>query len=68
VHGRGGDSASLVLEVVDDGVGFDATHPVEASHFGLRSLRDLVDMAGRTLDVRSAPGRGTHVVLEVASR
>ena len=35
-------------------------------HLGLRGLRDLVDEAGGTLDVRSAPGAGTTVVLEVA--
>jgi signal transduction histidine kinase len=54
----------LTLDVTDDGDGFDARRP--ASGLGLRSLRDLIDEAGGTLDVRSVPGGGTTVHLEVA--
>ena len=56
----------LVLEVVDDGAGFDPTRTVDPTHFGLRGLRDLAEIAGASLDVRSEPGRGTHVTLEVS--
>jgi len=53
----------LTLDVTDDGDGFDARRP--ASGLGLRSLRDLIEEAGGTLDVRSVPGSGTTVHLEV---
>jgi signal transduction histidine kinase len=36
-----------------------------ASGLGLRSLRGLIAEAGGTLDVRSTPGGGTTVHLEV---
>ena len=59
---RSGDR--LTLDVTDDGVGFadgDA-----GTGIGLRSLRDLVAEVGGRLDVRSTPGAGTTVHLEVA--
>lgn len=56
----------LVLEVVDDGAGFDPARTVDPAHFGLRGLRDLTEITGANLDVRSEPSRGTHVTLEVS--
>jgi two-component system NarL family sensor kinase len=55
----------LVLEVVDDGVGFDpGATPVDA-HFGLRAAESLVREHRGTLEVESAPGSGTIVRVEV---
>lgn len=54
-------AAGVALEVSDDGAGFDSRASAEPGHFGLRSLRDLVEMAGGVLDIRSTPGRGTQV-------
>ena len=59
------DPQRTVLEVVDDGVGFDSTVPPEPGHLGLRALHDLVRDAGGELTVTSSPGRGTKVRLEV---
>ena len=56
------------LEVSDDGIGFDADRPTEGDHFGLRGLRDLAGEAGGSLQLTSAPGSGTTVVLEVPTR
>ncbi|AGZ41635.1 GAF domain-containing sensor histidine kinase [Actinoplanes friuliensis] len=54
---------SVVLEVGDDGRGFD---PREASRqFGLASMRERARGAGGRLDVLSRPGEGTTVRLEV---
>jgi two-component system, NarL family, sensor kinase len=57
---RQGDD--VVLQVADDGVGFD-THAVlarpEPGHLGLRVLADLTRDGGAELSVRSAPGAGT---------
>ena len=53
----------LLLDVTDDGVGFAPRHG--AGGIGLRSLRDLIRGAGGRLDVRSAPGGGTTVHVEV---
>jgi signal transduction histidine kinase len=58
----GREEGAVVLDVLDDGPGFDAAvldQPVEG-HFGLRVLADLASDAGATLQVASAPGAGTH--------
>ncbi|HYO40459.1 MAG TPA: ATP-binding protein [Nocardioidaceae bacterium] len=53
----------LVLDVTDDGDGFEPQH--ESGGIGLRGLRDLIREARGRLDVRTAPGQGTTVHLEV---
>jgi signal transduction histidine kinase len=58
------DGAALVLEIHDDGVGFDPESPpasVPDQHFGLMTMRERVEMAGGRFSVRSSPGSGTHV-------
>jgi two-component system, NarL family, sensor kinase len=63
VSGAGGTG---VLEVTDDGAGFDPDALAAAEdHFGLRMLGDVATDAGGRLEVRSAPGAGTTVRLEV---
>lgn len=60
-----GDGRRLTLEVVDDGVGFEpggARHP---HSYGLRGLTTLVADCGGELGVRSSPGEGTTVRMEV---
>lgn len=56
------------LVVADDGVGFDPGAVATRGHFGLRGMQDLIGEAGGTLDVRSGPGQGTTVTLEVSHR
>ena len=57
-----------VLEVEDDGVGFDAA-TVDArrtlGHVGLRVLGDLTADAGGRCEVISSPGGGTRVLVEM---
>ena len=60
-----GDEEELLLEVVDDGVGFDTTAPSEPDRFGLRGLRSLVRDVGGELKVDSAVGEGTSVRMAV---
>ncbi|HEY8451121.1 MAG: histidine kinase [Micromonosporaceae bacterium] len=50
----------LVLEVVDDGVGFDPDGRFPG-HLGLASMRRRLTEVGGALEIRSAPGRGTRV-------
>ena len=46
----------------DDGVGFDLANALDRNrmrlHLGLESMRERVSVAGGTLDIRTAPGRG----------
>jgi two-component system, NarL family, sensor kinase len=57
------DGDATVLEISDDGCGFDPPvtlmHPV-AGHFGLRVLTDIAREAGAELFVASAHGAGTR--------
>jgi signal transduction histidine kinase len=58
------------MVVADDGRGFapgDREARGEAGHVGLTLLQDLVRQSGGSLDVRSTPGQGTTVELEVPS-
>ena len=51
-----------MLEVTDDGSGFDLPATLSrprAGHLGLSVLADLAAAGGATLDVRTAPGAGT---------
>ena len=60
-----------VLDVADDGVGFDpavAPDRPAQGHVGLRVLADLAAEAGGQFEVTSRPGDGTHVHLEVPTR
>jgi signal transduction histidine kinase len=53
----------VILEVSDAGRGFDTAAP--SGGLGLASMRERAASAGAALTVRSAPGKGTLVRLEV---
>jgi signal transduction histidine kinase len=50
------------LEVRDDGRGFRSSD-VAADHLGLSIMRERAEAVGATLQVRTAPGEGTDVVV-----
>ncbi|MGY1663337.1 sensor histidine kinase [Geodermatophilus sp. SYSU D00705] len=58
---------ALVCEVTDDGVGFEAAPDPDGhgGRFGLRLLADLAAAEGAALWLRTAPGSGTTLRLEV---
>jgi signal transduction histidine kinase len=56
------EDGKLVLSVDDDGTGFE---PATARGLGLVSMSDRAEAAGGVLAVRSAPGEGTTVRVEV---
>jgi signal transduction histidine kinase len=53
----------LRLRVIDDGSGFDTT--VSGAGFGLGGMRERAAMVGAELSVRSGPGAGTEVAVEL---
>lgn len=58
----------VVVSVVDDGPGFPAAREAEAEqdgHYGLVGMRERLEGVGGGCDIRSAPGFGTQVRLEV---
>jgi signal transduction histidine kinase len=55
----------IVLEVADDGAGFDPGDPeLRATHLGLTSMEERARRVGGRLEIDSVPGRGTAVRLE----
>jgi signal transduction histidine kinase len=55
------------LEVADDGVGFDPDRAeLRSRHLGLTSMEERARELGGRLEIRSSPGTGTTVRLEVA--
>ena len=55
------------MTVEDDGCGFVAEGGAipGGQHFGLQSMRERAEQLGGSLQIQSAPGAGTRVVLEV---
>ncbi len=60
------ESESVMLEVTDDGVGFDAARSVDG--LGLRNMRERTFNVGGRLDVRSTPGAGTRLQMRLPIR
>jgi signal transduction histidine kinase len=50
----------LEIAVIDDGVGMNTTRPPEG--FGLRGMRERVELLGGTLQLQGAPGSGLAVL------
>jgi signal transduction histidine kinase len=57
--------SSVVLEVADDGCGFEPSSPAHGGGFGLGSMRSRAEEIGGVLHIISGPGRGTVVRVEV---
>lgn len=55
------DGDEVVLDVRDDGVGFDVGAPPASSSFGLRGMRQRVARLAGDLTLESGAGRGTAV-------
>ena len=58
------DPERITLDISDDGVGFDARSEFPG-HLGLRSMRERALRLGGTLQVKTAPGRGTGICAQI---
>ena len=62
----GEHDGALVVEVSDDGIGFEPGRAeLRSRHLGLTSMEERARELGGRLEIRSSPGRGTTVRLEV---
>ena len=60
------DARRAVLEVTDDGIGLPAgTTGGRAGSYGLVGMRERADAVGAQLDIRSSPGNGTTVRMQI---
>jgi signal transduction histidine kinase len=61
------DDGRLLLEVEDDGVGFEPeASAARSGRLGLTSMKERAERIGGTLEIRSARNAGTTIRLEVA--
>lgn len=60
------ENDSVLLEIVDDGVGYDIATSVGG--LGLRNMRERAFNAGARLDVSSTPGAGTRLQMRIPIR
>jgi signal transduction histidine kinase len=56
---------AIRMTVSDDGAGFDPGGEQPDAHFGLKGMRDRVEMIGGRFGLTSRPGAGTQVAVEV---
>jgi len=61
------NDGTLVVEVADDGIGFDPHAPdLRSRHLGLTSMEERARESGGRLLIKSSPGAGTMVRIELA--
>jgi signal transduction histidine kinase len=58
---------SIVLELRDNGVGFDTEAPGPEGHFGMAMMRERAQVGGGTFEVQSAPGEGATITVRFPS-
>ncbi len=59
------EKRAVMLEVTDDGIGFDTTTTREQGGLGLTGMEERATRLGARLTVESGPGEGTSVRVEV---
>ena len=59
------DPGHVLVEICDDGVGFDPEQP--AGGFGLVGMRERIALVDGELAITSAPGEGTRLVARIPS-
>lgn len=56
---------TLTLEIQDNGIGFDMNNPSTGmGGNGLKNMHDRARLAGATIEILSAPGKGTRVLIQ----
>ena len=49
----------------DNGVGFIAAANEGSNHYGLKGMKERIEKLGGTLDLQTAPGKGTRIEIEI---
>ena len=64
-----GNERARLIEVTDDGIGFDPdAAEIRSRHLGLTSMEERARELHARLKIRSSPGRGTTVRIELINR
>ncbi len=66
VHLKVDEAGGLILSLKDNGLGFEpnlTSAGIHTGHFGLIQMRERILGLGGTLDIHSAPGEGTELII-----
>jgi signal transduction histidine kinase len=58
----------VALQVIDDGAGFDTAAAERPGHHGLRNMRQRAESLGGSIEIESAPTRGTRIIVAIPTR
>jgi len=58
-------NGSVVLSVVDNGVGFDKQNAIGKKTLGILGMQERTSMIGGTYEISGKPGKGTRVVVTI---
>ena len=58
----------VIIEITDNGVGFDPARIAPGRHHGLSNLRERAIAAGGRLEIDSRPGAGTRLIVHLPAR
>ena len=68
ILGRIGAHPNIILNIEDDGIGFDVEARERQAHkekrMGLRSMAERVGLINGTMKIHSKPSKGTHVLIK----
>lgn len=56
---------SVRLEVIDDGLGFNPENVKQSGGVGLQGIRERVQNSGGHFEIKSACGKGTHLMITI---
>ena len=59
------DGDQVILEIADNGIGFDPDEERSEDHRGLLNMRSRVGSFGGRLEILSEPGAGTRIIVRV---
>jgi signal transduction histidine kinase len=59
------DENTVLLEMIDDGKGFEPETVSQSGGFGLQGIQERVQQLGGTLKIESVPFRGTRLSVRI---
>jgi signal transduction histidine kinase len=59
------DEGAVSMEISDDGVGFDRELSNQSAGFGLQGINERVQQLGGSLEIDSAPLKGTRLRVRI---
>lgn len=58
------EASSIILDIIDDGIGFDLAFAEDRGGFGLKSMSERAEKYNCQLEITSTPGKGTCIHVE----